>query len=118
MIPRILGVLFAACLAFAGAAHAQNKAELLWYSQAAFKLTTQTGKVILIDPWIMGAPLTPAELKNLDGIGKVDLILVTHGHGDHLGDAIELSKKNNAPIWAPAGLNQTLLTLGLMPARA
>ena len=113
---RLLSALVAACVAFAGSAYAQGKAELLWYSQAAFKLTTVSGKVILIDPWIMGAPLTPAELKNLDGIGKVDLILVTHGHGDHLGDALELSKKNNAPIWAPAGLNQTLLTLGLMPA--
>jgi L-ascorbate metabolism protein UlaG (beta-lactamase superfamily) len=116
MMGRLFAFVVASVLLVAGSAHAQGKAELLWYSQAAFKLTTPGGKVILIDPWIMGAPLTPPELKNLDGIGKVDLILVTHGHGDHLGDALELSKKNNAPIWAPAGLNQTLLTLGLMPA--
>lgn len=117
MLGRLLLSIAAACFAFTGAAQAQNKAELLWYSQAAFKLTTQTGKVIMIDPWIMGAPLTPPELKNLDAIGKVDLILVTHGHGDHLGDALELSKKHDVPIWAPAGLNQTLLTLGLMPSK-
>jgi L-ascorbate metabolism protein UlaG (beta-lactamase superfamily) len=49
--------------------------------------------------------------------GKVDLILVAHGHGDHLGDAMELAKANDVPMWAPAGLNQTLLTLGLMPAK-
>jgi glyoxylase-like metal-dependent hydrolase (beta-lactamase superfamily II) len=45
------------------------------------------------------------------------LILVTHCHGDHLGDAIEFAKTNDVPMWAPAGLNQTLLTLGLMPAK-
>ena len=71
----------------------------------------------MIDPWIMGATKMPDELKDLGKIGKVDLILVTHGHGDHLGDAMEISKTNDVPMWAPAGLNQTLLTLGLMPAK-
>ena len=98
------------------AAHAQGKAELQWFSQAGFKLTTPGGKVIMIDPWIMGATKIPPELKDLSKLGKVDLILVTHGHGDHLGDAMEIAKTNNVPMWAPAGLNQTLATLGLMPA--
>ena len=84
MIVRFLSTVVAACLAFAGVANAQGKVELLWYSQAAFKLTTPGGKVILIDPWIMGGPLTPPELKDLGKVGKVDLVLVTHGHGDHL----------------------------------
>ena len=83
MVIRLLSAAVAACVAFAGAASAQNKIELQWFSQAAFKLTTQTGKVIMIDPWIMGAPLNPAEHKDLDKLGKVDLILVTHAHFDH-----------------------------------
>jgi L-ascorbate metabolism protein UlaG (beta-lactamase superfamily) len=116
MLGRLFSFIVVGLLAIAGAAQAQGKAELLWYSQAAFKLTTPGGKVIMIDPWIMGATKIPPELKDLSKIGKVDLILVTHGHGDHLGDAMEISKTNNVPIWAPAGLNQTLLTLGLMPA--
>jgi len=116
MLGKIFSVVVASCLLLAGAANAQGKAELLWYSQAAFKLTTPGGKVIMIDPWIMGATKIPPELKDLSKIGKVDLILVTHGYGDHLGDAMEISKTNNVPIWAPAGLNQTLATLGLMPA--
>ncbi|MCE9640380.1 MAG: metal-dependent hydrolase, partial [Betaproteobacteria bacterium] len=65
---------------------------------------------------IMGNPKTPAQYKNLDALGKIDLLLVTHAHGDHLGDAVALAKKHNVPIWAPAGLNQQLLTLGELPA--
>jgi len=113
---RLLGMIVAACLMLAGTAQAQGKVELLWYSQAAFKITTPGGKVIMIDPWIMGATKIPPELKDLSKIGKVDVILVTHGHGDHLGDAMEISKTNNAPIWGPSGMNQWLATLGKMPA--
>ena len=116
MVFRLLGMIVAACLPARGHAQAQGKTEVLWYSQAAFKITTPGGKVIMIDPWIMGATKIPPELKDLGKIGKVDLILVTHGHGDHLGDALEISKTNNAPIWAPAGMNQWLATLGKMPA--
>ncbi|HTR83533.1 MAG TPA: metal-dependent hydrolase [Reyranella sp.] len=116
MIFRFLGAAFAACLLFASGANAQGKVELLWYSQAAFKMTTASGKVIMVDPWIMGAPLTPPELKDLGKLGHVDLILVTHGHGDHLGDAIEIAKTNKAPLWGPAGMNQFLVTLGKLPA--
>ena len=116
MILRLISAIAAACLLFATGANAQGKPELLWYSQAAFKLTTPGGKVIMIDPWIMGAPLTPPELKDLSKIGKVDLVLVTHGHGDHLCDAMEISKTNNVPMWGPAGMNQWLATLGKMPA--
>ncbi len=114
---RLITLVAALCLLWGAGAHAQGKAELLWYSQAAFKLTTPGGKVIMIDPWIMGATKIPPELKDLSKIGKVDLILVTHGHGDHLGDAMEIAKTNDVPMWAPAGLNQMLLTLGLMPAK-
>ena len=116
MFMRFLAALAAACLLFAGGAQAQGKTELLWYSQAAFKITTPGGKVIMIDPWIMGATKIPPELKDLGKIGKVDLVLVTHGHGDHLGDAMEIAKTNNVPMWGPAGMNQFLVTLGLMPA--
>jgi L-ascorbate metabolism protein UlaG (beta-lactamase superfamily) len=61
-------------------------------------------------------PKTPAASKDLEALGKVDLILVTHAHGDHFGDAVALATKNKAPVYGPAGLNQTLQTLGILPA--
>jgi L-ascorbate metabolism protein UlaG (beta-lactamase superfamily) len=116
MFLRLLGLLAAACLGFAGTGNAQGKIELQWFAQAAFKLTTPDGKVVMIDPWIMNNPKCPPEYKDLDKLGKIGLIFVTHGHGDHLGDAIPLAKKNNAPVWGPAGMDQFLTTLGVLPA--
>ena len=43
---------------------------------------------------------------------------MTHAHGDHLGDGVELAKKTKAPLWGPAGLDQSLQTLGLSAARS
>ncbi len=100
----------------AATAHAQSgKLEVLWLGQACFKITTPGGKVIVIDPWLTTNPKTPAQYKNLDALGKVDLILVTHAHGDHYADAPALAKKNNVAFWGPAGLNQTVITLGILP---
>lgn len=113
---RFFGMIAAACLAFMGTANAQGKIQLQWFAQSAFKLTTQNGHVIMIDPWLTGNPKTPPEWKNLDKLGKVDVILVTHAHGDHLGDSVELAKKNNAPVWGPSGMDQELMTLGVLPA--
>ena len=78
-----------------------GQVEVLWLGQAAVRLTTPTGKVIVIDPFLTKNPKTPAAWKNLDALGRVDLILVTHAHGDHLGDAPELARKHNAPLWGP-----------------
>lgn len=100
-----------------GAAQAAGpKTEVLWLGQSAIRLTTPGGKVIMIDPFLTQNPKTPAAWKNLDALGKVDFILVTHAHGDHLGDAPALAQKHNAPVVGPAGLNQSLLTLGVLPA--
>ena len=98
------------------AAASAAKTEVLWLGQATFRIRTPGGKVIVIDPWLQTNPKTPTEYKKLDALGKVDLILVTHGHFDHFGDAVELAKLNNAPMWAPAGLNQSLQVAGILPA--
>ena len=86
-----------------------------WLGHAAFKITSVSGKVILIDPFITRNPKLSAEQKDLAKLGKVDLILITHAHGDHVGDGPALARQHNAPLYAPAGLNDTLVALGELP---
>ncbi|MBI2527962.1 MAG: metal-dependent hydrolase [Candidatus Rokubacteria bacterium] len=107
----------AATVALAAApAWAQSaKVEVQWLGQSATKLTSLTGKVIIIDPFLTKNPKTPAAHKNLDALGKVDAILVTHGHGDHTGDVAELAKRTGAKIYGPAGLIATMTDLGWVP---
>ena len=109
-------VLTAALLAlFAASVVAQGKTEVVWLGHAAFRITTPGGKVIVTDPWVTSNPKTPPEWKNLDALGRVDLILVTHAPVDHVADAPALAKRQNAPVWGPAGLALTLSTLGVLP---
>jgi L-ascorbate metabolism protein UlaG (beta-lactamase superfamily) len=113
---RAIRVFAAALLAlFSACAFAQGKTEVLWLGNAAFRITTPTGKVIVIDPFLTVNPKTPPEWKNLDALGKVDLILVTHAHMDHYLDAPALALKHKAPMWGPAGLGTAVAVLGILP---
>jgi len=49
------------------------------------------GEVLLIDPWVMNNPACPKEAQSFD---RLDAILITHAHSDHMGDAVELAKKH------------------------
>ena len=125
---RILGTLTCALALLQGCANtqgtpqaaapstAQGKTEVLWLGQAAFRITTPGGKVIVTDPWLRPNPLTPPEYKKLEALGKVDLLLVTHGHADHFADAPDLARMNNVPMYAPGDMNQTVGLLGILPA--
>jgi len=97
-------------------AFAQSQTEVLWLGQAAFRITSPGGKVIVVDPWLRANPKTPAAFKDPAALGKVDALFVTHGHGDHIADAPEVAKINNIPLYGPGDLNQVLTTLGVLPA--
>ena len=92
-----------------------GKTEIQWLGQATTRITTPGGKVIVIDPWITSNPKTPAQYKTLESLGKVDLVLVTHGHFDHFADAPALAKLNKVPVYGPAGLMQSVVALGILP---
>ena len=111
------GALFALALVLSPGLRAEDgKIEILWLGQATMRIKTPTGKIIVIDPWLINNPKAPAEYRNLDAIGKIDLVLVTHAHSDHFEDAPALVRKNNAKIVAPAGLQAQMVSLNLVPA--
>ncbi|MBL0090667.1 MAG: metal-dependent hydrolase [Ideonella sp.] len=106
-------------LAIWGAAQAQvpaPKTEVMWLGQAAFKITTPGGKVIVTDPWLRTNPLTPPEYRKLEAFGKIDVLLVSHGHFDHIADAPALAQMYNVPLRGPGDLAQSAMTLGMLPA--
>jgi L-ascorbate metabolism protein UlaG (beta-lactamase superfamily) len=70
-------------------------AELRWLGHAATELTME-GKKIVIDPFIRGNPICPVKFENYVN-EKLDLIVVTHDHYDHLGDAPEIMRSNQRP---------------------
>src|SRR2546427_7155649 len=121
---QLCGALVVAlCLALSGSQllAQSGKVEVHWLGQATFKITTPGGKVMVIDPFLTGNPKTPAEYKDLAKLGKVELILVTHGHSDHVGtvgrtdgscDAADLAKRTGAKVFGPAGLIQTMIDIG------
>jgi L-ascorbate metabolism protein UlaG (beta-lactamase superfamily) len=94
-----------------------GKTQLLWLGQASFRIKTPGGKTIVVDPWLTGGTKTPVPYKtDIAALGKVDLLLVTHAHVDHLGDAPALAKLNNTKLYGPADMITPLITLGILPA--
>lgn len=99
-----------------GNALASGKTELIWYGQSAFKITTPAGKVLLIDPWIVN-PLNKNSAADLASLTKVDYLLITHGHGDHIGNGVEIAKKTGAKLVANYDLGRALVQYGGFPTK-
>jgi len=83
--------------------------QLTWYGQSAFKIGTPGGKVLLVDPWLTN-PLFEKGAEEIDALKRVDLILVTHGHSDHVGNAVEIGKKTRAKLVATFDLSAAIVT--------
>ncbi len=105
----------AALLLFASAA-AAAQVEVLWLGHATTRITSTTGKVIVIDPFLTKNPKAPAEYRTLNALGKVDLILVTHGHEDHVGDLQELARLSGASVVATWEFGLNMISLGMLDA--
>jgi len=111
-VKKLLQSLLVFCLLFPVAVFAAT--DLAWYGHAAFKLTTPNGKVLLIDPWIVN-PANKNGKEDLAKLDKVDLILITHGHFDHVGNAVEIAKKTGAKLVTTFDLGKALVQYGGYP---
>ena len=76
-----------------------SQTQLTWFGQSAFKIVTPAGNVLLIDPWLQN-PKNPNGKKDLADLERVDLIFLTHGHADHVGESVEIAKKTGAKLVA------------------
>ena len=72
-----------------------NGIAITWLGHATVLYRSPRGKSILVDPWVDGNPACPPDAKKL---AAVDLMLITHGHGDHFADAVPLAKKFHPEI--------------------
>ena len=84
--------------------------EITWLGHSTFRIVTPSGQRLLIDPWVMGNPACPEDLKDP---GPLDAMLITHGHFDHIDDAVELGRSTGAQIAAIAETCGWLSSKGL-----
>jgi L-ascorbate metabolism protein UlaG (beta-lactamase superfamily) len=82
--------------------------QLTWYGQSAFKIVTPSGKILLIDPWLSN-PVFENAKGEIAALKHVDLILITHGHSDHVGDAVEIGKNTGAKLVATFDLADAMV---------
>ena len=83
------------------------KTTVTWYGHAAFKIETPSGKTLLVDPWFQN-PSNPSGKDDLKQT-KADLIFVTHGHFDHVGDAVDIAKRTKAKLVTTFDLGNALV---------
>jgi L-ascorbate metabolism protein UlaG (beta-lactamase superfamily) len=94
-----------------------QETKIKWFGHSAFSITTPKGKVLLIDPWLRN-PSNPEAKEGKDplaSIPRVDYILLTHGHRDHVGDAVEIAQKRHAVLICNPELAGNLVKLAGFP---
>lgn len=74
-----------------------QKLAVTWFGHATFLIRTPGGKRVMFDPWLAGNPACPDAMKKPP---KVDLILISHGHRDHMDDAVAVARESRAPVVA------------------
>jgi L-ascorbate metabolism protein UlaG (beta-lactamase superfamily) len=74
-----------------------DQVKFTWIGHGTWRARSANGKELLIDPWVMNNPVAPAHLKKVD---SCDLMLITHGHFDHIYDALEIARHTGCTVHA------------------
>jgi L-ascorbate metabolism protein UlaG (beta-lactamase superfamily) len=96
-----------------------QETRIKWFGHAAFSITTPNGRVLLIDPWLTN-PSNPEAKDGKDplaAVPKVNYILLSHGHRDHVGDAVEIARKTGATLISNPELAGNLVKLADFPSK-
>lgn len=88
---------------------------LTWYGQSAFRIATPEGHVLYVDPWLEN-PRNPAGKAEVAAIDKADLVLISHGHFDHVGNAVEIVCHTKARVVTSLELGSALVKYAEMPS--
>jgi L-ascorbate metabolism protein UlaG (beta-lactamase superfamily) len=118
---KVFGFFVALSIFLAGSVYQASAQEtkVRWFGHAAFSITTPRGKVLLIDPWLKN-PSNPEAKEGSDplaSVPKVDYILITHGHRDHVGDAVEIARRTGAVLISNPELAGNLVKLADFPGK-
>jgi L-ascorbate metabolism protein UlaG (beta-lactamase superfamily) len=87
-----------------------SQVSFTWIGHGTWKARSAKGKEVLIDPWVMGNPAAPANLKKVD---HCDVMLITHGHFDHIADALEIAKATKPKVVSNYEITSWLGSKGL-----
>jgi L-ascorbate metabolism protein UlaG (beta-lactamase superfamily) len=87
-----------------------QKLSFTWLGHATFTFRTPGDKRIIMDPWVSTNPMCPESARH---VGPLDLMLITHGHGDHTADAVSIGRSSGAHVVAPFELAVWLQKKGL-----
>ncbi len=74
-----------------------DQLKFTWIGHGTWRVQSARGKVVYIDPWVMNNPVAPEPLKKVD---RCDLMLVTHGHYDHIWDGVEIARQTGCTVHA------------------
>jgi L-ascorbate metabolism protein UlaG (beta-lactamase superfamily) len=85
---------------------------LTWLGHAAFRLDTEAGMRVYVDPFLTGNPKCPENEREPE---RCDLVVLTHGHGDHIGDTVAIAERFQCPVVAPVELRDWLTVAHGLP---